>query len=143
MRSAEGRIQPRSPFRSGRERCSGPADQPARTRTEEALVEIKVSSKHMELTPAIEEYARKKSEKFPRYFDLVQQVEVVVDRAPHGYTTEIIVDVEHHNPFVAKAEHEDLYASIDLTVDRLSRQLTDHKSKLRDNKHNSTARGEL
>ena len=106
-------------------------------------MEIKVSSKHMELTTAIEEYARKKSAKFPRYFDLVQQVEVVIDKAPHGFATEIIVDVEHHQPFVAKGEHGDLYACIDLTVDRLSRQLTDHKSKLRDNKHNSTARGEL
>ena len=104
-------------------------------------MQINISSKHVDLSPAIEEYARKKLERFPRYFDLIQQVEIVIDRARNGYTTEIITDVEHHEPFVATGEHEDLYACIDLTVDRAVRQLSDHKSRLRDNKHHLSTGG--
>ncbi|MBX3374982.1 MAG: ribosome-associated translation inhibitor RaiA [Phycisphaeraceae bacterium] len=104
-------------------------------------MEIKVSSKHMELTVAIEEYARKKAEKLPRYFDRVQQVEVILDKVPRGFSAEIIVDVEHHEPFISRGEHEDLYASIDLCADRSVRQLTDHKSRLRDNRHHQATGG--
>lgn len=104
-------------------------------------MQINVSSKHMELTPAIEDYARKKAEKLLKYFDQIQQVDLVVDKAKNGYELEIITDVEHHEPFVATAEHEDLYACIDLGHDRATRQLRDHKSKLRDNKHNTPTSG--
>ena len=104
-------------------------------------MEIKISSKHMELTAAIEEYASGKIQKFPRYFDRVQQVEVVINKAKNGYTVEIITDVERHNSFIASSTHEDLYACIDLGIDRSVRQLKDHKSKLRDNKHHTPMSG--
>jgi putative sigma-54 modulation protein len=105
-------------------------------------MEIKFSSKHVPLTPAIEEYATKKIEKFPRFFDRIQQVEVVIDRSRNGYALEIITDVEHHDPFVASSTHEDLYACIDQVIDRSIRQLKDHKSRLRDNKDHSSTRRE-
>jgi putative sigma-54 modulation protein len=104
-------------------------------------MEIKISSKHMDLTPAIEEYATKKIDKFPRFFDRIQQVEMVIDKARNGYTLEIITDVAHHEPFVATSDHDDLYACIDLGIDRSIRQLKDHKSKLRDHKDHSSMRG--
>ena len=104
-------------------------------------MQIKISSKHMELTPAIEDYATKKLDKFVRYFDRIQQVEAVIDRAKNGYTIEIIIDVEHHEPIVATGNHDDLYACIDLGMDRSIRRLTDHKSRLRDNKHKTSTGG--
>ncbi len=104
-------------------------------------MQVNISGKHMELTPPIEEYAARKVEKLPRYFDRIQQIDVVIDRAKNGYVVEIITDVEHHEPFVASSNHEDLYACIDLGIDRSVRQLKDHKSKLRDNKHNTPTAG--
>ncbi len=100
-------------------------------------MQIKISSKHLPLTEALETYASKKIEKFPRYFNRVQHVEVVIDKAKTGYTVEIITDVEHHESFVATSTHEDLYACLDLGINRSILQLTDHKSRLRDNKHHS------
>jgi putative sigma-54 modulation protein len=99
-------------------------------------MEIKISARQIELTPAIEQYARKKLEKFPRYFDRIQAVEAIVGKIRNDYTLEIITDLEHHDPIVARCEHEDLYACIDLGVDRAVRQITDHKSRIRDSKHN-------
>lgn len=104
-------------------------------------MQIKISSKHMELTPAIESYATRKAEKLRRFFDRISQIEVVIDKSRNGYTTEIITDVEHHEPFVATGEHDDLYACIDVGVDRCARQLKDHKSRLRDNKHHVPGHG--
>jgi putative sigma-54 modulation protein len=104
-------------------------------------MQIQISSKHMNLTPAIEDYITKKVEKFTRFFDRVQQVEVVIDKEKTDYTIEVITDVERHDPFVATSRHEDLYACIDLVIDRAVRQLKDHKSKLRDNKHHTPTSG--
>jgi putative sigma-54 modulation protein len=104
-------------------------------------MQIKISSKHMELTEAIESYATKKAEKLHKFFDRIQQIDVVIDKTKNGYTTEIITDVEHHEPFVATGDHDDLYACIDLGVDRAARQLKDHKSKLRDHKHSTPTSG--
>jgi putative sigma-54 modulation protein len=94
-----------------------------------------ISSKHMDITPAIADYAAKKAGKLPHFFDRIQQIDVVIDKMKKGYTVEIIADVEHHGPFIARADDADLYACIDLGVDRAARQLKDHKSRLRDNKH--------
>ena len=104
-------------------------------------MEVKISAKHMELTGPIEEYATKKIEKFSRFYDRIQQVELVIDKARNGYSLEIITDVAHHDPFVATSDHEDLYACIDLGIDRSIRQLRDFKSKLRDNKNHTSMRG--
>lgn len=104
-------------------------------------MQIKISSKQLPLTPAIESYASRKLERILRFFDRVQQVEAVIDKEKNEYTVEIITDVEHHEPFVATSHHEDLYACIDLGIDRAVRQLRDHKSKLRDNKHHTSMRG--
>ncbi len=104
-------------------------------------MQIKISTKHLDVTDAIQTYASKKIEKFPRYFDRIQQVEVVIIKVKQGYSVEIITDVEHHDPFIATSAHEDLYACIDLVIERTLRQLKDHKSRLRDNKHHTPTAG--
>ena len=104
-------------------------------------MDIKISSKHMDLTPAIEQYAEKKVQKLSRFFDRIQEISVVIEKIKNDYRTEIIVDVEHHDDFVATGDDQDLYASIDASADRMTRQLSDHKSKLRDNKHHTPTGG--
>lgn len=102
---------------------------------EDSRMQINITGRHIELTAPIEEYAQKKAERMERYFDRIQQVEVVIDKVKNGYDVEIVTDVEHHEPFVATNNDHDLYACIDGASDKMIRQLTDHKSKLRDNKH--------
>ena len=98
-------------------------------------MQYNISGRHIELTQAIEEYARKKVAKITRYFDRISQIDLVIEKEKNGYGVEILTDVEHHDPFVARSSDADLYACIDHGVDRAVRQITDHKSKLRDNKH--------
>ncbi|MBI1371109.1 MAG: ribosome-associated translation inhibitor RaiA [Planctomycetes bacterium] len=99
-------------------------------------METKVTGRHLEITPAINEYAHKKCERFRRHFDRIQEISVVIDKHDRAYDVEIIVEVEHHDPFIARGKDEDLYACIDTTTDKVERQLTDHKEKLRNRKHN-------
>ena len=100
-------------------------------------MDINVTGRHLEITPAIRDYAQQKAGKLPRYYDRIQGIEVVTDRGDHHnkYEVEIIVQVDRTDPFVVKTTGEDLYACIDDSVDKLERQLTDHKEKLRNRKH--------
>ena len=66
----------------------------------------------------------------------VLQINFVIEKQPHhGFHVELITDVEHHEDFIANSTHDDLYACVDLVLDRGVRQLTDHKDRLRNRKH--------
>lgn len=103
-------------------------------------MDITVSGKHIEVTPAIREYAESKVAKLPRYYDRVSKIDVLADSSNHtdgGVEVEIIVHVEKSAPFVVKIESNDLYACIDDAVDNLERRLTQHKDKKRNRKHSA------
>lgn len=98
-------------------------------------MQTNISGKHFVVTPAIEEYIRKKTDRIAKHFDRIQAIAVVCEREAHEFHVEIRIDVEHHDDFIANAKQEDLYACVDLAVDRATRQITDHKERTRDRKH--------
>ena len=100
-------------------------------------MEIIVTGRHMDITPAIRQYAMDKVSKLPRYFDRVQSIEVIAHKNDRQHEMEIIVHVDRSDPFLSKTTGSDLYACIDEAVNKLERQLTDHKDKLRNRKHPS------
>ena len=104
-------------------------------------MQINISTKHTELTPTIEEYALKKANRLTRYFDRTESIEVILDKTKNSYETEIIIMIEHSDPIIARAESPDMDACSEQCSDRATRQLTDHKSKLRDSKHNPSTGG--
>jgi putative sigma-54 modulation protein len=105
-------------------------------------MQINISSKHIDLTPAIEEYINRKAEKLTRFFDRIEQINVKIEKTTHSFTAEIISDIEHHELVVSNNEDPDLYASIDGSIDKSVRQLTDLKKRLRDHKHNTPTGGQ-
>jgi len=98
-------------------------------------MQINVKGKHLEITDAIDGYVRKKCERLTRYFDTVQSIDCVIEKEHNGFHVEFIVDVEHHDDFIVNYRDADLYAAIDLAVDREARQLVEHKQRTRDHKH--------
>lgn len=94
------------------------------------------------MTETLEEYIRTKTKKLTRYFDQIKQIDVKIEKTKHGFSIEIIADVEHYDVIVSNSNNRDIYAAIDGCIDRSVRQLTDLKSKLRDDKHNTPAGGQ-
>lgn len=99
-------------------------------------MDIKVSGKHMDVTEAIREYAERKVNRLPRYYDRIQEILVVLEQHNQKFEVEILLHIEHHDPIVAKHIEADLYACIDQATDKAERQLTDLKERLRNRKHN-------
>ena len=98
-------------------------------------MEFKISGRHMDITDTMREYAQRKTERLHRYYDRIQEIEAVIEKSDRLFEVEVIVDVEHAQPIMAKETSEDPYAAIDAVADKLERRLTDHKEKLRNRKH--------
>lgn len=97
---------------------------------------IEVTGKQLEVTPAIREYAESKCGRLPKYYDGVQEIIVVLMQRPHHqeFEVEVRVDVEKHDDFIAHVKGTDIYECIDLSIDKLTRQLTDFKERLKNSK---------
>jgi putative sigma-54 modulation protein len=102
---------------------------------EELTVITTVSSRHMDVTPPLKTYAEQKSDKLHKYYDRIQEIEVILDSHKDGVRVEMIVNAEHKKQFIAHHDDGDAYACIDSCVDKLERQLSDHKKKVRNRKH--------
>jgi putative sigma-54 modulation protein len=98
-------------------------------------VQIVVSARHADITDEMKEYAERKTSKLLKYYDKIQEIEVILDSESAKPRVEIIVNAEHKNMFVASEVGDDFFACTDLAVDKLGRQLTKHKDKHRNRKH--------
>ena len=95
-----------------------------------------ITGKHIEITPAIRTHAEEKTSKLPKYYNSINQVEVIIDGSQGGNSNvEIIARAEHSKVFVGTETGEDAYRCIDMAVHKIERQLRRAKSKERDNKH--------
>jgi putative sigma-54 modulation protein len=89
----------------------------------------------MEVSSALKSYAELKAGRLVKYYDRIQEIEVIFDAGKGTAKVEMIVNAEHKNMFIAHHEQADAYACIDGCMDKLERQLTEHKSKFRNRKH--------
>jgi putative sigma-54 modulation protein len=106
-------------------------------------LDVRIIGKHIEITDAIKAKIEDKISKFPKYYNNISNVEVIVEGSGGGITcsVEIIVRAKHNHVFVAKDAGGDMYACIDEAERKMEHQLTKHKQKERDNKHTTDMSG--
>jgi len=81
------------------------------------------------------QFVTEKVSRLQRLYDRLESAHVVVDRGPIRFRTEIVLHTDHKNTFVAQVEAEEFNESVDLVIDKIERQLREHKEKLRNRKH--------
>jgi putative sigma-54 modulation protein len=89
-------------------------------------MQINIVARHLELTPAIAEYVKKKVEKCSKYTNNVVWIQVVLSVEKYRQLCEIILHAEK-TTYRSKQESTDLYAAIDMSVDRMEKQLKKFK----------------
>src|SRR5262245_9440012 len=67
----------------------------------ELNVTVIVSSRHMDVSAPLKTYAEQKVGKLTRYYDRIQEIEVVFDAGKDTMRVEVIVNAEHRNMFIA------------------------------------------
>lgn len=94
-------------------------------------MQLSVTGHHVEVTPALRSYVAKKLERIGRHFDQVIDVHCVLTVEKLRQKAEATLHVSGCSIY-ADATEEDMYAAIDLLVDKLDRCIKKHKEKLTD-----------
>ena len=98
-------------------------------------VQIQLTARHVEVTDDVRNYIQEKMDKLPRFYDRIHEVEVVLDHQSEQFSVEIIVRTDRRHTIVVSETGPDTFALVDVLTDRLERQLTKHKEKNRNHKH--------
>lgn len=98
---------------------------------------LHITGHHLEITPAIHEYATSKFSKIKRHFDNVMDVNIILSVEKLKQKAEATIHISGKDLF-AECEDENLYAAIDALVDTMDRQVIKHKEKLADRRHDET-----
>lgn len=90
-----------------------------------------IRGENLEITPALRDYVEKKVGKLEKYFDTTPTSDVNVKMSVQ--TNKHIIEVTIPMPQLllrAEETHNDMYAAIDLVVEKLERQIRKHKTKV-------------
>ncbi len=98
-------------------------------------MQIKIAARHGHLNETHQEQIREKAEKLLHYFGRITMIEITVDLQDKTFTeVEMMVDAEHKHDFVAKERHDELFAAVDLTIDKIKQQIHKYKEKIQDHR---------
>ena len=89
---------------------------------------LNISGHHLEVTPAIRGYVQEKLERVKRHFDHVIDAHVILSVDKLRQKAEVTLRLRGKDIHCA-CEEQDLYAAIDLLVDKLDRQVQKYKGK--------------
>ncbi len=90
-----------------------------------------IRGQKLEVTDAIRDYAVSKIDKMEKYFDKPEDVSVKVVFSIRGREQKVEITINSINfDLRSEVSHSDMYAAIDLAVDKLEQQMRKFKSKL-------------
>ena len=101
-----------------------------------------ITGHHLELTPALRQYVEEKVQRVTRHFDQIIEMEVILalestadkDRRQRAeINLRVPGDTLH-----AECYSQEMYAAIDMVVEKLDRQVSKFKGKLKDHQNVAT-----
>ena len=102
-------------------------------------ITVSVTFRHIEPTAALKQYAEEKIHKIGKYFShpLDAHVILAVDAKQRQLAE---VELHTHGAMIhGKEQHQDLYAAIDLVLDKVERQVRKQKEKSKVNRRRTKA----
>ena len=100
---------------------------------------VQVSGHHVEITQPIRDYVLSKLERIKRHFEQVIDINVILSVQKLRKKAEISVHMRGKDIHV-ESDDEDMYAAIDLMMDKLDRQIIKHKDKAFGHPHDAMKR---
>ncbi|MBT7333178.1 MAG: ribosome-associated translation inhibitor RaiA [Gammaproteobacteria bacterium] len=89
---------------------------------------LTLTGHHVDITESLRHYIDQKFDKLDRHSDQITQIHVVLTVEKLHHLAEAVVHVTGSELF-ANSDAQDMYAAIDLLIDKLDRQLLKHKEK--------------
>ncbi len=91
-------------------------------------MQVSVTARKMEMTPALKSYAEQKVHKITKHLERVIDAHIVFSVEKYRHKVEVAINA---NGFIIRGEEvtEDMYSSIDQVMDKLDAQIKKYKSK--------------
>ncbi|MEE4381866.1 MAG: ribosome-associated translation inhibitor RaiA [Pseudomonadales bacterium] len=102
-------------------------------------MQISVTGHHLDVTESIRAYVLEKFDRLERHFEHITNIHVILELEKNRQIAEATVHIKGGELY-ADAESEDLYAAIDMLVDKLDRQILKHKEKAVDRSQRAAPR---
>ncbi len=93
-------------------------------------MQLNITGHHIEITEGLRQFIEAKFAKLEQYFDHINQVYIVLNVEKVQQIADATLHVSG-GEIHATATTDDMYSAIDGLIDKLSRQLTRHKEKLK------------
>jgi putative sigma-54 modulation protein len=95
-------------------------------------MKVTVTARHMDLTDVMKEYAYDKGERLGKFFDNIRKIEIILDaEKDKRYRAEVVVSATKGQVLVCERTDVSATAALDGVLDKMERQLTKFKEKLR------------
>lgn len=91
---------------------------------------ITVTVRHETVTASLRDYAEKKIEGIHLDYPRIIEAKAILDVQKNRHVAEIILFCANHITIDASSETEDMYKSIDETIDKIARRMRKHKTRL-------------
>ena len=99
---------------------------------------IVVTGRDDKVTSRQKQHAEEKLQKLERFFDGIIKIEAILSHgSSHGAgeaQVELLISVSGGKPLVCHSRSKELYAAVDIALDKAEKQLTRYKGKLRSRK---------
>ena len=102
-------------------------------------MQLNITGHHIELTDALKDYVTSKIEKLERHIDNISNVQVTLSVLKQRHIAESTLHIRGAD-IHGTSESDDMYAAIDLLVDKLDRQILKHKEKNVERSHGTSSR---
>ncbi len=96
-------------------------------------MEIIIHGRHLDVTEAIRNYVEKKASKLTKYSNRINKVQFTLKIEGQNHISEAVCSIAGAT-LVSEAADADMYAAIDLGMDKLEKQLVRQREKLKDHK---------
>ncbi|OJV62424.1 MAG: ribosomal subunit interface protein [Clostridiales bacterium 38-18] len=100
-------------------------------------MKVNVTGRNLVITDAIREQVEKKLSKFDKMFNSDIEASATFSVQKNKHIVEVTIPLKNGALFRAEAISDDMYMSIDEAIDRISKQMKKHKTKLEKRFHSN------
>lgn len=103
-------------------------------------MQLAVTFRHMEPSEALKQYVQERTSRLTKYIDRPLDTQVTLSIQKFRQTADVVINANGIR-IAGQEAHEDMYAAIDLVMDKIERQVKKFKDRIR--KHKPAAGKEL
>ncbi len=96
-------------------------------------MKVNITARHIDLTPALKEYAEKKLMKAKKYVRKITSAHIILNVEKNRKIAEIVLHADGQD-VSAKSVSGDMYGAIDLVMDKIIKQLRRHRNRVKNHR---------